>query len=122
MLWECEECGRSEFCDPMAGDDWEGEPRAIGPDCLECVVPMGYVNEDGTCPLCGGSGGGTEPATWCPTCAGLGVILGPKVWKKIEAMPREEVQRRLAALNINVGPAAERVLEALGRREERNEQ
>lgn len=47
MLWRCDGCGGERECDPLAGDDWGGEPVPIGPDCPECdIIPMDYVEGD----------------------------------------------------------------------------
>ena len=29
-------------------------------------------DDDGSCPSCGGSGGGAETRLWCPACKGTG--------------------------------------------------
>ena len=44
-LWECGNCGTERVCDPLAGDDWGGEWRAVGPDCPECEGEMDFVEE-----------------------------------------------------------------------------
>ncbi len=68
MLWECD-CGYIVSSDPLAGDDWGGVPRAIGPDCPECDVAMDCIADDGdVCPICGGSGGGSEWWLQCKYC------------------------------------------------------
>jgi hypothetical protein len=47
MWWECD-CGYVAFGDPVAGDDWGGEPRPVGPDCPECDCPMDLsADQDG---------------------------------------------------------------------------
>lgn len=44
-LWECPDCGYQVHDDPIAGDDWNGEERAVGPDCPECEVEMDMVHD-----------------------------------------------------------------------------
>lgn len=48
MWWECVDCGTMVKSDPLASDDWDGEPVAIGPDCPECDCPM-TATEDEPC-------------------------------------------------------------------------
>jgi len=44
-LWECPGCGLRIRCDPVGGDDWDGEEVAVGPDCDDCEEEMDLVNE-----------------------------------------------------------------------------
>lgn len=46
QLWECEDCGRLEFSDPTAGDDWGGEESAVGPTCPKCEFEMNPMDTD----------------------------------------------------------------------------
>lgn len=76
MLWECGDCGYVLASDPLASDDWGGEPYAVGPDCPDCDVGMNCIANDGdVCPICGGSGGGDEPHLCCRFC------VDGKVWR-----------------------------------------
>lgn len=44
-LWQCDGCGATRVCDPLAGDDWpDGVLRAVGPDCAECDIPMDLID------------------------------------------------------------------------------
>jgi hypothetical protein len=46
-LWECGECGRLQFSNPVAGDDWgRDEEVAVGPDCPKCECTMDSIEKD----------------------------------------------------------------------------
>lgn len=42
-LWECDGCGATRRCAPLAHDDTGGVIRVYGPDCPECDIPMTFV-------------------------------------------------------------------------------
>lgn len=44
-LWRCDGCGKEFRSHPVAGDDWGGEERAVGPDCPDCEQEMDAVDE-----------------------------------------------------------------------------
>lgn len=77
VRWRCDDCDQERTCDPLAGDDWGGVMRAVGPDCPDCGIEMDYLGD--ACDECRGSGVSEKDpsgafALACAPCDGHGYI------------------------------------------------
>lgn len=61
--------------------DWEEEADEIRTlhqmkKCggVQADCPLCIIDEDNSCPMCCGSGGGNEPHLICPMCNGTGTV------------------------------------------------